>query len=99
METINMGLNTEPIFELPSNFNSILEDSKEPMKRERERALKLREEIHQVMSEDGECRLSWECSGRQRHAMHANQWADALPEYDFTIGYNYMCVVKLKEAQ
>jgi 3-oxoacyl-ACP reductase-like protein len=98
MKTIHMGLNTEPRFALPENFDNLPEDSKKYLKMEMEKANELKAEIHKVMEEEGACELSWECTGRTRHQMHAEQWKEALPEYSFKIGYNYECKVSQKEG-
>ena len=96
IKMVDMGLNTEPRFKLPEKFNELSEETKKHVQKEVEYATSLREEIHKIMEEDGACRLSWSCTGRTRHEMHAQQWAAALPEYDFQIGYNYECVVTKK---
>lgn len=98
IKTINMGLNTEPVFNLPEKFDSLPEKSQKYFKREMEVALELKDQIQKAIEEDGACRLSWECSGRTRHQMHAEQWENALPEYKFEIGYNYECKVNKREA-
>lgn len=95
-KTIQMGLNTEPVFELPENFNNMTEENKKYWSNLVNKATSLKEEIHQVIAEDGTCELSWSCDGRSRHEMHAHQWATALPQYNFTIGYNYECTVSSK---
>lgn len=96
-KTIDMGLNTAPNFKLPEKFDTLSEDSQSYWKREVERALSLKAEIEKAMEEDGECRLSWSCTGRTRHEMHSQQWASALPQYDFDISYqDYGCRVYTK---
>lgn len=99
-KTIFMGLNQEPHFVLPEKFDTFNEDLQKYWKREVEDALKLKEEIEEVMAEEGKCNLYWECTGRTRHEMHSNQWARALPQYNFEISYqNYGCKVTTKGAK
>ena len=98
-KTIHMGLNTEPVFELPEKFDTFNEHLQESWLRERDRAIKLKAEIEQVMEEEGKCSLSWSCTGRTRHEMHAQQWASALPQYAFKISYNYGCDLTTKGAE
>lgn len=83
-KTIYMGLNTDPIFELSegSAYSQKTVDF----------ALDLKKQIHEVMEAEGECDLSWECTGRTRHEIHAHNWAHVLPEYNFAIDYqSYGC--------
>ena len=98
MKTINMGLNTEPDFlkadEIIKRFekdgNTEMIKSWENAKAE---TAALRDEIIETVEKDGVCELNWSCTGAARFTMHANQWAKALPQYDFTIG-RYECIVR-----
>lgn len=104
MQTIHMGLNTEPDW---IKADEIIERWKSQGNNEmvayweksRVDTLKLRDQIIEVVERDGECGLSWSCDGRTRHQMHACQWAKAMPEYDFEIGYNYLCIVRKKKEE
>lgn len=98
-KTIHMGLNTEPRFELPDKYETFDESNKDYWRREVERATALKEEIEKVMAEEGTCELSWSCDGRTRHQMHAQQWASALPQFNFEITYNYGCTLTTKGAE
>ena len=101
MKTINMGLNTEPAWVKADEIierwraagDQTMVDCWENM---RNLSLNLRDEIVKALLVDGEVSLSWSCSGRTSHQMHAMHWAEAMPEYEFDIGYNYECVVRLK---
>lgn len=62
-----------------------------------EKAMELRKKIVETMNKFGECRLSWSCTGRTRHSMHAHQWRQAFPEYYFEIGDNYECYVTTRD--
>lgn len=98
-KTVHMGLNTEPTFKLPPSLETFSEEQQTWWKKEVDYANSLKDEIEKVMAEDGECSLSWSCTGRTRHEMHASQWARALPQYDFEIGYNYVCNLTTKGAK
>ncbi len=98
MKTINMGLNTEPDF---LKADEIIErwendgnmEMAECWKKAKTETAALRDEIIKTVEKDGCCTLNWNCTGETRFAMHANQWAKALPQYDFTIG-RYSCMVQ-----
>lgn len=99
MKTIYMGLNTEPdwlhadasirIWEAEGNDEMV-----SYWKNLKTKSLALRNEIRETVESDGSCQLSWDCTGRARHEMHAYQWREAMPEYQFEIGSNYECVVR-----
>lgn len=99
MKTIHMGLNTDPAFaradgaierwSAEGNYEMV-----EYWKKMKDKTLALRDEIVSVVENEGECKLSWSCTGRTLHEILSRQWADAMPEYDFEIGYNYHCVVR-----
>lgn len=91
--TIFMGLNTDPHFELPEKFKEFNENLQKSWERNVESALKLRDEITTAFETNDAVKLSWECTGRTRHQMHAENWEEALPQYHFIIGYNYECYV------
>lgn len=89
-----MGLNTEPTFEMPEIKN---ENAREHYEMEQKDALRLRDEIIECVEKNGECSLSWSCTGRTRHVMHAEQWKEAMPQYNFEIDYDsYGCIVRKK---
>lgn len=99
MKTIDMGLNTEPAWIGADKVIERWKGNQEMIDRwirEKDHSISLRDEIIRVVESDGECSLSWSCTGRTRHAMHAHQWSDAMPQYDFQIGYNYECIVRKK---
>lgn len=102
MKTIHMGLNTEPYWlradeiirrwqaEGDTKMVELWENSKK-------KSLELNRQIIEAVERDGEVQLSWGCTGRTLHEILAHQWADAMPAYDFEIGYNYHCVVRTKK--
>lgn len=98
--TIHMGLNTQPYWvnvdEAVQRWLSYgREDEAARCKRDAEDALALRAKIEEVLNSEGVCKLSWGCTGRTLHACLAHQWAEAMPEYEFEIGYDmYDCIVK-----
>ena len=102
MKTIHMGLNTGPdwvgaeeaIKRWKAQGNASMVEQWEKW---RDHSLSLRAHIIEVVESEGACKLSWGCTGRTRHQMHAMQWQDALPQYDFEIGYNYHCVVRKRD--
>ena len=99
MKTIFMGLNTEPEWlHSDAAIRRWKAQGNDEMvaywEKARAKALDLRDQIIAVIEKEGACELSWSCTGRTRHEMHAHQWAKAMPEYDFEIGYNYHCVVR-----
>lgn len=101
MKTIHMGLNTEPAWlHADDTIRRWEAEGNQKMvdywKDARRLSLCLKDEIVKALLADGEVRLSWSCTGRTRHTMHAMQWKEAMPEYDFTIGDNYECIVRLK---
>lgn len=99
IKTIHMGLNTEPdwinaedaIRRWKAEGNN---DMVAYWEKAKLHSLNLRDEIIKTVEAEGACELSWSCTGRTRHEMHAHQWAEAMTEYDFEIGYNYHCVVR-----
>ena len=100
IKSISMGLNTEPYWEKADEVikKFKISNDKEMVewweKRKKE-SEELRAEIIKTVEEDGVCELSWSCGGATRHSMHASQWAEALPQYDFEIG-RYKCIVRKK---
>lgn len=89
--TIFMGLNTDPHFKVPEKykeFNDSLQKSWDFMV---ESAMALRHQIETHFQTNDAVQLSWECTGRTRHSMHAENWSEALPQYHFYIGNNYEC--------
>ena len=49
------------------------------------------EEFVAVVEREGACHASWGVTGRTMHMILAGQLADSLPQYDWEIGYNYLC--------
>lgn len=105
MRTIHMGLNTDPAEyaeKAIKNWESTDTDEEEIRdmilywKKELAKANHLKEEIINAVKEYGKVSLSWSCNGRTRHAMHAQHWAECMPEYKFDIDCNYHCVVSKK---
>lgn len=106
--TIDMGLNTLPKFELNEEIMNKTFETEEEQKRyeehfvkhhvrQHEKALQLKKEIEEAIAEYGSCYLSFSCEGRIRHQWQSEAWADAMPEFNFKIGYNYYCLVSKKE--
>lgn len=52
------------------------------------------EQVRQTVESEEMASASWECNGRTRHQMHANQLREALPDYSFDIDYNYKCIIR-----
>ena len=50
------------------------------------------EEFIATIEKYGACQASWGVTGRTMHEILASQLAKELPQYDFEIGYNYLCV-------
>ena len=101
MKTIHMGLNTEPAWvkadEVIERWKAQGSDKMvEYWNNAREVSLSLRSQILEALEEEDTVQLSWSCTGRTRHMMHASQWRDAMPELDFIIGENYICIVRKK---
>lgn len=98
MLTIEMGLNTEPNFNLPEGIDNLPEDLKGYWEKEVSRSLHLKGLIEKALAEYGECRLNWSCEGASRFDMHSSQWAYALQDYEFEIS-RYTCIVRLKTSE
>lgn len=49
------------------------------------------EELIAIVEEDGVCYASWGVTGRTLHEILASNLAKSLPQYDWEIGYNYLC--------
>ena len=101
MKVINMGLNTEPYWTKYEEVNAHFEqagDSKavEIWNAAVQHSLMLRDSIIHAVEDEGMVELNWTCTGATRFNIHANQWASAMPEYDFDIA-RYSCIVKKKE--
>lgn len=104
MKTFYMGLNTEPdwlkadevIARWKANGNGN-EEIIERWEKARVETKALRDEIAAEVETNGIAELSWSCMGETRHTMHSQQWAKAMPEYDFEIS-RYKCIVR-KKAQ
>lgn len=52
------------------------------------------DEFESIMHKEGQCRVSWSCTGRTLHTILANQLKERYPQYDFNIDYNYLCEAK-----
>jgi len=54
------------------------------------------EEVKEALKEYDTVEVSFDVTGRTMHQILSNQLADRMPEYEFEIGYNYICIVKNK---
>ena len=49
------------------------------------------EEFVAIVEREGACKATWGVTGRTMHQILAGQLANSLPQYDWEIGYNYVC--------
>lgn len=54
------------------------------------------EEVKEALKEYDTVEVSFDVTGRTMHQMLSNQLANRMPEYEFEIDYNYICIVKNK---
>ena len=54
------------------------------------------EEVKEALKEFDIVEVSFDVTGRTMHQLLSRQLADKMPEYDFEIDYNYVCLVKNK---
>lgn len=90
---IDMGLNTDPHFTLPESFETMTKENQDYWQKRVNHANGLKDAIIQAVNLLGVVSLDWSCEGRTRHEMHATNWSRALPQYEYIIGYNYVCYV------
>lgn len=56
--------------------------------------------VKEKVEELGECKVSFDVTGRTKHVMLSQQLEQKLPEYDFDIDYDrYLCLIQRKPLQ
>ncbi|MBG9730749.1 hypothetical protein ABD87_14700 [Lysinibacillus sphaericus] len=100
-QTIEMGLNTEPLFSLPDNLQSLLDkhsntpEGLEVIKeidrndyfriKEHIKALELKKKIEDACNQDGGCYLSFSYEGRTRHEWQSELWVEEMNKVNGSI--------------
>ena len=57
---------------------------------------KLIEEVKEALKEYDTVEVSFDVTGRTMHQMLSIQLSEKMPEYNFEIDYNYICLIKNK---
>ena len=54
------------------------------------------EEVKEALKQYDQVEVSFDVTGRTLHQLLSVQLSEKMPEYDFEIGYNYLCIIKNK---
>jgi hypothetical protein len=101
MKVIDMGMNTAPpkgkeeLEVIEGRFRENCGEVPDWLYTEQERAETLRQIVINSVEIENAIQLSWSCDGETRFNLHAHQWKQALPQYDFKIE-RYSCKVYKK---